>query len=205
MSKLSLPYQNRSISKLFTQFLLIFTGYLDLGAILASGRQIVLATKPAEIYKIQPLNSNREDLKMTPEQKELVQKSFEKVGQNPDEAAAIFYNRLFEIDSSAKELFAHSDMKNQGRKLMDTLKVAVVSLDKLDKIVPVVENLGERHAAQYHVQTEHYASVGQALIWTLAQYLGEDFTPEHEQAWLEVYTILAGVMQRGAARQQVAN
>lgn len=104
----------------------------------------------------------------------------------------MFYNRLFEIDPSLRELFK-GDMKEQGRKLMDILKVAVNGLDNLDKIVPVVKALGQRHA-EFGVQDAHYATVAQALLWTLEQGLKDDFTPEVKDAWTNVYTLLAETM-----------
>ncbi len=56
---------------------------------------------------------------MTPEQVDLVQSSFAKVAPIADAAAGLFYNRLFEIAPQTKLLF-HSDMAEQGRKLMTT-------------------------------------------------------------------------------------
>ena len=90
-------------------------------------------------------------------------------------------------------------MKEQGRKLMTMIRVAVANLDRLDEIVPAVEALGERHA-RYGVENSHYETVGTALIWTLEQGLGEDFTPETRQAWVEVYGVLTSVMQNAAHR-----
>lgn len=124
--------------------------------------------------------------------KELVQNTFAKVEPIAEAVAEMFYNRLFEIDPSLRELFK-GDMKEQGRKLMDILKVAVNGLDNLDKIVPVVEALGQRHA-EFGVQDAHYATVAQALLWTLEQGLKDDFTPEVKDAWTNVYTLLAETM-----------
>ena len=135
---------------------------------------------------------------MTPEQKTLVQKSFAKVLPIADIAAELFYGRLFELDPTLRHMF-HGDMKEQGRKLMTMIRVAVANLDRLDEIVPAVEALGERHA-RYGVEDSHYETVGTALIWTLEQGLGEDFTPETRQAWVEVYGVLTSVMQNAAHR-----
>jgi len=134
---------------------------------------------------------------MTPEQKILVQKSFEQVLPIADVAAELFYGRLFELDPSLRHLF-RGDMKAQGRALMSMIQVAVVGLDKLERIVPAVQNLGRRHAG-YGVTDAHYETVGAALLWTLEQGLGEAFTPEVKAAWVEVYTILATVMKEAAS------
>ena len=138
---------------------------------------------------------------MTPEQKTMVQKSFAMVLPIADTAAELFYGRLFELDPSVRAMF-HGDMKEQGRKLMTMIRVAVANLDRLDEIVPAIEALGERHA-RYSVQDSHYETVGTALIWTLEQGLGPAFTPDTRQAWVEVYGILASVMQNAAHRAAV--
>jgi hemoglobin-like flavoprotein len=127
----------------------------------------------------------------------LVQASFQLVLPIADDAAALFYSRLFELDPSLRALF-RNDMKAQGRALMGMIRVAVAGLTKLDQIVPAVQALGRRHAS-YGVKDEHYATVGSALIWTLEQGLGDAFTPETRSAWLKVYTVLAETMQQAAA------
>jgi hemoglobin-like flavoprotein len=134
---------------------------------------------------------------MTPETQALVRESFAKVAPIAPQAAALFYGRLFELDPTLKPLFK-GDMTEQGRKLMTMIGTAVANLNKLDAIVPAVQDLGRRHTS-YGVQPQHYATVGSALLWTLGQGLGEAFTPQVEAAWTEVYTVLATVMQDAAA------
>lgn len=133
---------------------------------------------------------------MTPETISAVQGTFAKVEPIADKAAVLFYGRLFELDPSLKPMFK-GNMDEQGAKLMRMLGIAVRGLTSLDTIVPAVENLGVRHVA-YGVKDEHYATVGAALLWTLEQGLGDDFTPEVKQAWTDVYTLLAQVMQDAA-------
>ncbi len=134
---------------------------------------------------------------MTPEQKRLVQTSFPKI-LPANEAAALFYNRLFQLDPSLQPMFK-GDMDEQGRKLMDMLRIVVNGLDRLEQLVPAVKRLGERHDT-YGVKAEHYATVGAALIWTLEQGLGEDFTDEVREAWIAAYTILANTMLEASAQ-----
>jgi len=135
---------------------------------------------------------------MTEDQKALVRSSFERIAPNAQPVAALFYDRLFTIDPSLKSLFK-GDMNEQGRKLMSMIGVAVANLDNLNAIVPAIQQLGARHAG-YGVPTESYATVGAALLWTLEQGLGPDYTPEMAQAWTDCYTTVATVMQQGAAQ-----
>lgn len=139
---------------------------------------------------------------MTPEQKQLVQSTFAQVAPIAPKAAELFYGRLFELDPDLKPLFK-GDMTEQGAKLMKTLGVAVASLNDLDSLVPVLQGLGRDHVA-YGVQDAHYDTVGEALLWTLEQGLGDAFTPEAEEAWTEVYTLVAAVMKEAAADVKVA-
>lgn len=134
---------------------------------------------------------------MTPRQVELVQTTWEKCVPIADQAAALFYGKLFELDPALKPLFT-TDIKEQGKKLMVMITAAVRGLSDLGKLVPVVEDLGRRHVG-YGVKDEHYATVGTALLWTLEQGLGEAFTAEVKEAWATTYGILSATMQKAAA------
>ena len=133
---------------------------------------------------------------MTPKQVELVQSSFKKVLPISDTAAEIFYDRLFHIDPALKSLF-HGDIRQQGKKLMQMLAAAVHNLNRPGALLPAVEALGARHAG-YGVTEKHFEAVGEALLWTLARGLQEEFTPEVEAAWMEAYVALSAVMKRAA-------
>ena len=84
-------------------------------------------------------------------------------------------------------------MKEQGKKLIQMIGVAVSKLNDLDSLIPVLKSLAQRHAS-YGVQEAHYTTVGTALLKTLEQGLGPAFTPEVQQAWTAVYQTMAGVM-----------
>jgi hemoglobin-like flavoprotein len=141
---------------------------------------------------------------LTVRQKTLVQTSFASIAGIADDAAVLFYKRLFELDPSLRQMF-RGDMAEQRKKLMQMLTAAVKGLDRLEQLVPVVEDLGRRHAG-YGVDDRHYDTVGEALLWTLSMGLGRDFTPEVEAAWAAVYGLLATTMKsaaRAAAGQTV--
>lgn len=131
---------------------------------------------------------------------DLVQGSFAKVAPIAATAAEIFYSKLFEIDPALKALFPASDaeaMAGQGNKLMTMLSSAVAGLNNLDKLVPILEDLGKRHVG-YNVAPAHYDAVGSALLQTLEAGLGTDFTPEVKSAWSETYGVMAKVMKDAA-------
>lgn len=127
---------------------------------------------------------------------ELVQSTFAKVAPIANQAAAMFYARLFEIAPEVRPLFK-ADLTEQGAKLMQMIGTAVASLTNLEALVPVAQDLAKRHI-DYGVTKEHYAVVGEALIWTLEQGLGEAFTADVKQAWIDVYGLLSSVMIEAA-------
>ena len=135
-------------------------------------------------------------MSLTPRQVELVQSTFCTVQPMAATAAELFYKRLFEIEPAAAALFK-GDMRQQGRKFMQVLAVAVGSLSGMSTLVPIVQRLGLKHAS-YGIRAEHYDSVQQALLWTLALILQDEYTAEVRSAWATAYAMLAGVMKEAA-------
>ena len=133
---------------------------------------------------------------MTPDQIQLVQSSFSGVVPIADTAAKLFYGRLFEIAPEVKPMFK-GDISDQGKKLMTTLGVVVNGLKNLEAVVTAAQSLAVKHV-DYGVTAEHYKPVGEALIWTLEQGLGDAFTEEVKEAWVSAYTTLSGVMIEAA-------
>lgn len=133
---------------------------------------------------------------MTPEQVQLVKQSFSKVAPISTVAAELFYDRLFEIAPEVKPLFK-GDMTEQGAKLMQTLGYVVAGLHDLPSILPAAKDLAARHVA-FGVTPAMYQPVGEALIWTLEQGLGDEFTDDLKTAWTEAYTLLSTAMVESA-------
>src|SRR4249919_1857704 len=115
------------------------------------------------------------ELAMNSDDVRLVQQSWRDVMPIAATAAELFYKNLFTLDPGLEPLF-RGDMKAQGEKLMTMIGVAVDKLDDIDALLPVLSNLGRRHAG-YGVKDHHYESVAAALLATLSQSLGQRFTP----------------------------
>jgi len=129
---------------------------------------------------------------MTPDQIKLVQQSFSNVVPIADQAAILFYDRLFEIAPQVKSMFP-SDMTEQRKKLVTMLTAVIAGLDNLASILPAASALAKRHVA-YGAKAEHYPVVGAALLWTLEKGLGEGWTTEVADAWKAAYGTLSGFM-----------
>src|SRR6266545_2586158 len=139
------------------------------------------------IMRLPMLPTGLQEAFMTTDQVTLVKTSFASIGPAADSVASRFYARLFALDPALRALF-HTDMREQRHKLMQMLSAIVDALDQPALIVPEVVALGQRHAI-----------VEEALLWALAQELGERWTPEVAAAWRAVYTLLAATM--AAARR----
>jgi hemoglobin-like flavoprotein len=137
-----------------------------------------------------------EDWKMTPRQIEIVKQSFAKIMPFKDQAAELFYCRLFELDPSLRLMF-RSDLTEQKQKLMVALALVVTNLEKMDSLLPSIRTLGARHKT-YGVRNRHYDVVGAALLWTLEIGMGASWTKELAEAWTDAYGRVAQAMIEGA-------
>ena len=133
---------------------------------------------------------------MTPNQITLLRETWDAVVPNADAVAQQFYRRLFEIDPSAADLFAGTDMARQRSMLLQALGHVMKKVDQAESLVPTLEELGRRHVT-YGVEDRHYASVGTALMDTLEKGLGSAFTEDARAAWAAAYTLISDTM-RGA-------
>jgi nitric oxide dioxygenase len=134
---------------------------------------------------------------VTPAQQELVRASFAKLAVMPEVAGALFYDRLFAENPNFRPMFKH-DMRVQGVKLMTMLAMVVYNLHERGNVLPAVRDLGARHVG-YGVKLEDYDALGEALLWTLEQALGEEFTPTVRNAWTTCYSELADEMKAAAS------
>ena len=139
---------------------------------------------------------------MNEQQVSLVQATWKTVAPLAPQVAEMFYGRLFELRPELEALFK-GDMKSQGSKLTTMLNAAVVNLHDLESVLPAVKSLGRRHV-DYGVAEADYATVGEALLWTLEQGLGDAFTAEVKEAWTLAYTALATTMINAAEESAVA-
>lgn len=139
---------------------------------------------------------------LTAEQIALVQDSFKKVVPIKEQAASLFYTRLFETQPQLKALFK-APLPEQGRKLMSALAAVVTNLNNLGAVADTIRQLGQRHVG-YGVKPADYEAVGAALLWTLEKGLGAGFTPAVKGAWAAAYGLVAEAMKQAAAASRPA-
>jgi len=139
---------------------------------------------------------------MTQHQIELVKSSFAKILPIAQEVTDIFYSRLFEIAPYLRSLFI-GDMKEQGKKMIETLTFAVDNLNRLEEIVPALQKMGNDHKS-YGVANAHYDIVASALLWTLERGLGAEFTNDVRNAWVALYITVVDTLKKESNGDQKA-
>jgi hemoglobin-like flavoprotein len=148
-------------------------------------------------WRSQVLAARRERVMEIDEREIMLAKStFAMVHTVADLTARFFYERLFELSPEARMLFT-GNMQNQRGKFMATLSFIVESLDQPQTLRATTLRLGREHA-RYGTLDEHYAVVGDALLWALEQSLGPAYTPEVDRTWAKIYSLLAKLMKEGA-------
>ena len=134
-------------------------------------------------------------------QVELLEQSFEAIKPQADAFVVSFYDNLFTAYPEAKPLFANTNMEEQKKKLLSSLVLVVNSLRQPDVLSSALKGLGARHI-KYGVLPEHYPLVGNALLGTFEQYLGEKWTSSVKQSWVDAYNAITELMLDGANYDQ---
>jgi hemoglobin-like flavoprotein len=107
-----------------------------------------------------------------------------------------FYRRLFELAPEVRPMFSR-EIDLQSKKFSDMLAWVIAHLEHPQELCQELRALGARHN-DYGVKVDQYAPLGSALIWMFQHTLGERFTPEMEDAWLEFYAFASFEMERGS-------
>ena len=137
---------------------------------------------------------------MTDEQIILIKKTWKLFRDiNPVVVGDTFYSKLFADNPSLRKMFPRY-MNEQYTKLIDMLSTIVARLDHLEDLTDEIVAMSRRHV-QYGVKPEHYRLVGNALVWTLQQGLGDDWNEEVKEAWTTCYTMLADTMIKSSSQQ----
>ena len=128
---------------------------------------------------------------------ELLEQSFEIVKQNSVQFSEQFYTNLFADSPEVKPLFANTNMQEQGDHLYKSLALVVANLRKGDFVGNALKGLGTRHV-KYGILPKHYPLVGSALLKTFAAIIGDSWTAEVKQAWIDAYGAVTELMLEGA-------
>jgi hemoglobin-like flavoprotein len=128
---------------------------------------------------------------------ELLEQSLDVVKQQSADFTATFYANLFADYPALEPLFANAQMTEQGKKLFAALVLTIDNLRNPDLLTTTLKGLGTRHI-KYGVLPQHYPMVGNSLLKSLESCLGNGWTIEVKQAWIEAYTAVTQLMLDGA-------
>jgi len=126
----------------------------------------------------------------------LIRSSFAWIAPSADVFGELFVANLRTLDPFLSELLA-TEAGAQGRQLMDILRSIIGGLDRPDQLHWALQRFGRRHADD-SICAEDYDTIGDGLMLTLEQCLGERLTPDVAAAWDTTYAALAEVVQCGA-------
>ena len=135
---------------------------------------------------------------MTPEQVDLIRKSFDEMWSMSGDIADLCYSRFFELAPDARNLFP-SDMERQRVALTNMIAALVGSLDDRPLFQSLATYSGRKHA-RFGVQPSQYVAMGEALMWSFECKFGASFTPELRAAWIALYATVQVEMLRAAAQ-----
>ncbi len=128
---------------------------------------------------------------------ELLRSSFALVAERAPSFTPRFYEILFERYPQAKPLFGNNAADRQAKMLQESLVAVMDHLEDARWLKGTLGGMGAKHV-EYGVTEEMYPWVGDALVATLAEVAGEDWTPEMAQAWGQAYSAISGMMLEGA-------
>lgn len=123
----------------------------------------------------------------------LLRSSFQLVVSRDPELTLRFYKHLFAAHPEHERLFTRNPRAVQAKMLAQALSAVVDKLEDSEWLVSTLRPMGQRHVG-YGVTPEMYGHVGAALLATLAEVGGDDWSPELESAWTDAYGAIVGLM-----------
>ena len=130
---------------------------------------------------------------MTRDEAQVVEDSFAAIAPLTLEMGTNFYDNLFEIAPELRSMFPRETIE-QAMRLSEVLAYIVSNLRAPEKLLPIIRKLGARHH-ELGVVMPHYAPFKAALLRTLANRMGNGWTPEIESAWSSTFDMVANEMQ----------
>jgi hemoglobin-like flavoprotein len=137
---------------------------------------------------------------------EALRGSFQLVVERSPNVVHRFYEVLFDRYPAARSLFSRNPTKKQEEMLTGALVAVMEHLEDASWLKSQLSALGAKHV-EYGVADHMYPWVGECLVATLKEAAGAHWTPRIEQAWLEAFGAISGLMLEGSrtARPAVAS
>lgn len=121
-----------------------------------------------------------------------LEESWRLVAGHGDQVPLRFYSRLFVAHPEVREMFPLS-MATQRDRFVTALGRTVSQVHDLEALTPFLRELAAGHR-KFGIRPEHFGPVGEALLATLADFLGEGWTEQLAGDWTTAYQLVAAVM-----------
>jgi PAS domain S-box-containing protein len=129
---------------------------------------------------------------LTSRQIEIVQSTWERFLQTAQNASSIFYKKFFLLEPDLPETFT-ADIHAQAQKLVTMITSGIGKLHNLEELLADSKTF-ELPQKNFFARPEHYLNVASALLASLEQVLGKDWSSDVMEAWNAVYTKVAYTM-----------
>lgn len=142
-------------------------------------------------------------------QKDVIRSTIPLLEQGGEQLIQHFYAALLSRHPEVKPLFnqSHQSSGDQPRALARGIVSYARHIDELENLSDLISVVVNKHVA-LQVQPDHYPLVGNALLQSIVQILGEEVaTPAVIEAWAAAYAVLADVLinAEGAAYERLAS
>ncbi len=106
-----------------------------------------------------------------------------------------FYKRMFTHNPEVAPFFnpANQAAGNQQRALAGAIAAYAANIDNLEVLGGAVELIAQKHASLM-IKPEHYPIVGENLLASIKEVLGDAATDDIINAWAEAYGFLANIL-----------
>jgi nitric oxide dioxygenase len=106
-----------------------------------------------------------------------------------------FYKRMFKHNPEVAPFFnpAHQTAGKQQRALAGAIAAYAANIDNLEVLGGAVELIAQKHASLM-IKPEHYPIVGENLLASIREVLGEAATDDIINAWAAAYGFLADIL-----------
>ncbi len=129
---------------------------------------------------------------------EILRTSFDSLEHGEWNFTRRFYEILLSRHPELRALFGAEVQQKQHAMLYQAFAAIMDHLDNAFWLKDALAKYGARHAS-YGVTREMYDWFGEALLATLAEAKGREWTPALERAWREAYDAIRALMIAGTA------
>jgi nitric oxide dioxygenase len=132
---------------------------------------------------------------ITKEQKDLIKATVPILREHGVLLTTHFYKRLFTHNPDLKNMFNMGNQQNSKQQTALALAVLAYAehIENPGVLMPVLDGIGQKHIS-LNIRPEHYPIVGEHLLASISEVLGDAATPAILDAWKVAYFQLADIM-----------